>query len=142
MFVSTPVADSFTLPPVLSVHPYDEPNSRRSNNGDFVFRHVGGIPYLLLLTPLLWWMRNKTEGEMRKGLLWAPVLILLPLAFCYAVYQFGFDPALTFRDTLTMFQVFLIFFSVCTLAFGYAYVGIALGVASVLTDAKKADSSN
>jgi hypothetical protein len=41
-----------------------------------------------------------------------------------------------------MFSVFSIFFSICTLAFGYAYVAIALGVASMLTDPKKADSSN
>lgn len=92
---------------------------------------VGGVPYLLLVVPLLWWSRNKTEGEVRKALLLSPVLMLIPLALCYAVFQFGFEPAKTMFDTAKMFVTFFMIFGVCTLALGYLYVGITFGLAAL-----------
>lgn len=94
--------------------------------------YVGGVPYLILLVPLVFWIRKKSARETRRALLWSPVLMLIPLAICYGIYQFGFSPGLTFVDTLKMYTVFLLFFGICTLVFGYFYVGIALALASLL----------
>ena len=91
--------------------------------------YVGGLPYLILVVPLLFWMRTKSENEIRKALLWSPVSMLIPLALCYAIYQFGFDPAITFFDTLKMYTEGLVILALFTLAFGYAYVGIAFALA-------------
>jgi hypothetical protein len=99
--------------------------------------YVGGLPYILLAIPLYLWMRDKSEREIRKALLLSPVLMLIPLGICYAIYQFGFDPAVTFSDTIKMFTAFFIFFSICTLAFGYFYVGIALSLAFLLSTESK-----
>lgn len=98
--------------------------------------YIGGIPYLILLIPLLSWTRNRSAPEIRRALLWSPLLMLIPLAICYAIYQFGFSPGLTFFDTLKMFTTFLIFFGICTLVFGYFYVGITLGLASIFASAR------
>jgi len=93
---------------------------------------VGGLPYLLLAVSLLIWMRHKTELQIRKGLLLSPLMMLIPLGVCYAIYQFGYEPAETFADTAKMFLTFFVIFGVFTLAFGYFYVVMTLGAASLL----------
>lgn len=80
---------------------------------------VGGIPYVILVVLLLWWMRGKTDPQIRLALLLSP-LLMLPI-FCLYVavvmlIRFGASSAFfEFRQASISYSPFV-------LVFGYTYV--------------------
>jgi uncharacterized membrane protein len=90
---------------------------------------VGGIPYLILVGLLLWWMRYKNEKQIRRVLILSPIL-LLPLSLIFittiSLLRFGAEETLTdFSEVLTFYVPFI-------LGFGYGYVALVFGAVFML----------
>jgi hypothetical protein len=85
----------------------------------------GGIPYLILVGILLFWMRGKDEKQIRRALLLSPLLMLV-IFQVYAGLWIAFLSEAT--PKINQFMGSLIILSPFVLLFGYIYVGIAFGI--------------
>jgi hypothetical protein len=76
----------------------------------------GGVPYALFALGFLLWTRGRTDAEVRRGILLAPLAYVAVLVPCMAVFlavDGGFAPG------------FLGMIAAFGLAFGYGYVALA-----------------
>lgn len=81
---------------------------------------VGGIPYALLALGLLWWMRGKSEPQIRMAMFIAPLLMVALLGVvivCVVVMEGSPLDADVFTAWLA--------YSGYALGFGYFYVAVA-----------------
>ena len=86
---------------------------------------IGGIPYFFLGVALAIWMREKSEAQIRKALLLSPLFMVGLTAILYLAYWLtpaGDRSILGLFGTLAVLALFVFLF-------GYAYVGIAFGIA-------------
>lgn len=90
---------------------------------------IGGIPYAILAGFLLFWMRGKTEKQIRCALFLAPIL-LIPMFFAFitllSVLRLGIVENLG-----NMIPEF-IFYIPFLLGFGYGYVALVFGAIYLL----------
>lgn len=80
--------------------------------------YVGVLPYSLFALWATWWIRGKSESQIRRLALRAPVLMLLiftPVAFLMGASD---------GDALAGALFVLIYAVPCILILGYAYVGL------------------
>ena len=75
----------------------------------------GGLPYLLFVTAILFWSRNKSVRAIRRLSYFAPVLFALATAALRLA-------AIPFGIALREIFLFVVIFSVYALLFGYLYV--------------------
>ncbi len=80
---------------------------------------IGGVPYLLLILFLLWWMRYKDESSIRRILLLSPI-IMIPIFLIFveviSLLRFGI------KKSVSEFSEVFLFYTPFVLIFGYAYV--------------------
>ncbi len=88
----------------------------------------GGIPYLILVGLLLWWMRGKNEPQIKQALLLSPLFMLIVFQAFAGVWIALFSEA---KPKIGQFAGSLVLLSPFVLIFGYAYVGIAFGMIEV-----------
>ncbi len=93
---------------------------------------VGGIPYIFLAGLLLWLMRGKSEEQVRKILMWSPVLMLLVFDALGLFIGVFILPKGRVSDNLMGFALTLLFLSQLILFIGYAYVLIVFGYVALL----------
>jgi hypothetical protein len=99
---------------------------------------IGGIPYLILVVALFWWMRDKSEGEIRRALKISPLLMMGIFLVVYtlfdAIAQLNslVNNRITAHDILTEFLVGAVFFSIFILIFGYSYVLLVFAIVGML----------
>ena len=75
----------------------------------------GGLPYLLFVTAILFWSRNKSVRAIRRLSYFSPLLfVLATAALSLAAIPFG----IALREIF----LFIVIFSVYALLFGYLYV--------------------
>ena len=94
----------------------------------------GGIPYLILVGILLFWMRGKNEKQIRRALLSSPLLMLVILQVCAGLWIAFVSEA---TPKINQFVGLLIVLSPFVLLFGYIYVGIAFGIIELLKKRKR-----
>jgi len=85
----------------------------------------GGVPYAVLAAWATWWIRGRTEADIRRLMLRAPVLMMAvfaPLAVAVGVAVGSTVP----------FVAVAVVGSLTILLLGYAYVGVAVLLRSVL----------
>ncbi len=85
----------------------------------------GGIPYLILVGILLFWMRGKDETQIRRALLLSPLLMLVIFQVFAGLWIAFFSEG---TGKINQFVGSLVLLSPFVLLFGYIYVGIAFGV--------------
>jgi hypothetical protein len=98
---------------------------------------IGGVPYILLATLLLWLMRGKSEEQIRQILIWSPVLMLLlfdGLVLFAGVFIF---PKNRISINLAEFALTLFFLSTFILFVGYGYVLAVFGYVRLLKRQEK-----
>jgi hypothetical protein len=84
--------------------------------------YVGALPYSLFALWAAWWIRGKSERQIRRLALRAPVLMLL--VFTPVAFLMGVSDSDTFGGTL-----FILLYAVpCILVLGYAYVGVVFWI--------------
>ena len=108
---------------IASVHQFGLPPGPNSVRG---FAQVlgfsllyGGLPYAALATWATWWVGGRAESEIRRLMYWAPILMLavfVPTALIVGLAVGQFTP----------WSAVALLGSVCIVALGYAYVGLAL----------------
>jgi hypothetical protein len=90
----------------------------------------GGVPYLVFAALLLWWSRGKSEAQLRRAGLLAPVLMLPVYWLCLIL-----DTAITrqiVRDPADLGNL-MFTLSLFILTFGYAYVILAMAMLALFT---------
>ena len=85
----------------------------------------GGVPYLLVALWATWWIRQRTESEIRRRALSAPLWMI-------AVWSvFALIPTIASRK-IEMFFGLVGLGAVYSIALGYAYVALVLGLRALL----------
>jgi hypothetical protein len=98
---------------------------------------IGGVPYILLATLLLWSMRGKSEEQIRQILIWSPVLMLLLFDGLVVFGGVFILPKNRISNNLAEFAVTLFLLSSFILFVGYAYVLAVFGYVGLLKRQEK-----
>lgn len=93
---------------------------------------IGGIPYIFLAALLLLSMRGKSEEQIRKILIWSPVLMLFLFDGLVLFGGVFILPENRISNNLSEFALTLFFLSVFILLVGYAYVLAVFGYVALL----------
>ena len=78
---------------------------------------IGGAPYVIFALCAAVWMRGRSEAEIRRCALWAP-LRFLPIFWLIAPFMYNGGTAFGLRDAIEFDASMTLF----VLLFGYAYV--------------------
>ena len=91
---------------------------------------LGGVPYLIFAGLLLWWSRGKSEAQLKRAGLLAPFLMLPVYWLVLAI-----DALVTRQivQELTNLGNLMFTLSLFLLAFGYAYVVLAVVLLALFT---------
>lgn len=89
---------------------------------------IGGLPYSILAIGLFWWMRKKSERQIRKALLFSPLFMIALFAVGISILRFIPSDNFDVLHTLPGFFGMLGSLSFFTLIVGYTYVLIVFGI--------------
>ena len=93
----------------------------------------GGVPYLILVGALAWWMRGKGEREIRRALWLAPLLLLPIFWICLWAYLLWTSwPELRTSDLWGSLEL-----SGYVIVLGYVYVLLATLLVALFTGARR-----